>query len=229
MPSVKIPLQLDWSAIDTVMLDMDGTLLDRHFDDFFWEQHLPAVYAERNGLSLAGAKERLLASYKGQEGTLAWTDLDYWSAELGLDIPSLKIEIEHLIQVHPHVVDFLEYCRREGKRIWLVTNAHSKTLAIKMAKTALRDHFDRIVCAEEVGLAKEDPLFWHRLAALLPYERERTLLADDTEKVLLSAREYGIGYLLQVAKPSSQTPVAYSLSFPAIDNFLELLPSGEIK
>ena len=28
---------MNWPTIKTVLLDMDGTLLDKHFDDYFWE------------------------------------------------------------------------------------------------------------------------------------------------------------------------------------------------
>ena len=34
---------LNWDGIDDVLLDMDGTLLDRHFDNFFFEEELPAA------------------------------------------------------------------------------------------------------------------------------------------------------------------------------------------
>ena len=219
----KTPL-LDWQAIDTVLLDMDGTLLDRHFDDYFWEHYVPEHYALEHDLSIEEARQELLARYKGREGTLAWTDLDFWSNELGLDIPALKMKINHLIGVHPHVIAFLKFCREAGKKIYLVTNAHSKTLAIKMEKTALAGYFDRIICAEEVGMAKEDPLFWQGLEAMLGYEKTRTLLADDTEKVLVSARIYGMGVLIFVARPSSRKPVVRSENFPSVVHFKELIP-----
>lgn len=223
---METPL-LDWQAIDTVLLDMDGTLLDRHFDDYFWEHYVPENYALAHDLSIDGARQELLARYKGREGTLAWTDLDFWSSELGLDIPALKMKINHLIGVHPHVIAFLKFCREAGKKIYLVTNAHSKTLAIKMEKTALAGYFDRIICAEEVGMAKEDPIFWQGLEAMLGYEKERTMLADDTAKVLASARLYGMGVLIFVARPSSRKPVVHSEDFPSVVDFKELIPRND--
>lgn len=223
MATNRIAPVFQWSDIDTVLLDMDGTLLDRHFDDYFWEHYVPEQYAAKNCLTLDAAKTALLAKYKGQEGTLAWTDLDYWSDRLGLDIPLLKMEVDHLIAVHPYVPDFLRFCRAINKRVHLVTNAHSKTLDIKMNKTALAGHFDRIICAEEVGLAKEVPEFWQRLEKLLGFQKERTLLADDTERVLVSAEQYGMGTLVYVARPSSRSPVAYSARFPSIVYFKELI------
>lgn len=215
---------LDWAALDTVLLDMDGTLLDKHFDDYFWEQYVPEHYSLVHDLTVAEAREELLRRYQRVENTLDWTDLDYWSAELGLDIPELKIRINHLIDVHPYVVDFLTFCRQAGKQVHLVTNAHSKTLAIKLERARIGPLFHRIVCAEEVGFAKEDLRFWQRLERLLGYDRTRTLLADDTEKVLRVADQAGIGALVFVARASSRKPPRFSRRYPSIEFFKELIP-----
>ncbi len=221
----KILPQLEWERIDTVLLDMDGTLLDKHFDDYFWEQYVPEHYSLLHDISVEEAKEELLNRYRQVENTLEWTDLEYWSHELGLDIPELKIRVNHLIGVHPYVIEFLEYCLGARKKLYLVTNAHFRTLSIKLDKTAIGPWFDRIVCAAEVGLAKEeDPAFWARLEEMLGFDRERTLLADDTEKVLRSAEIYGMGWLVFVARPSSRKPVRYSARYPSIEYFKELIP-----
>ncbi|HFQ88436.1 MAG TPA: haloacid dehalogenase [Desulfobulbus sp.] len=213
-----------WADIDTVLLDMDGTLLDKHFDDYFWEQYVPEHYSLVHDIPVARAREELLARYRSVENTLDWTDLDYWSRELGLDIPELKLRINHLIGVHPHVVEFLEYCLRRRKRLYLVTNAHPRTLCIKLEKTSIGPWFDRIICASEVGLAKEVPAFWQRLQEMLGYDPGRTMLADDTEKVLDSARGSGMGLLVFVARPSSRQQPRYSARYPSIDYFKELVP-----
>jgi len=216
-------LETFWAQIDLVMLDMDGTLLDRYFDDYFWEHFVPEVYGRNNQLTSDEARKKLLNKYRACEGTLDWTDLDFWSDELGLDIPSLKMQVEHLIAIHPYVLVFLEYCRGLGKKIWLVTNAHRKTLGIKMAKTAIQNRFDRLICAAEVGVAKEDSCFWERLQKLHNYNPARTLLVDDTEKVLVSAAAGGIKNLICVAKPSSRVVAAPSQRFDSIVHFNELI------
>lgn len=220
----KIPPELYWPALDTVLLDMDGTLLDKHFDDYFWEQYVPEHYSLAHDLTVAEAKEELLRRYQQVENTLDWTDLDYWSAQLGLDIPELKIRINHLIDVHPFVTDFLRFCRESGKQVHLVTNAHPKTLAIKLDRTEIGPLFDRIICADEVGLAKEDERFWYRLEQMLSFDRTRTLLADDTEKVLRAAEVYGMGVLIYVARSSSRKPPRFSRRYPSIEYFSELIP-----
>lgn len=222
-PPRKILPRIEWRAIDTVLLDMDGTLLDRHFDDYFWLRFVPENYALTFGGSIEAAQKKLHAMFRAMEGTLDWTDLDFWSSELGLDIPALKVQIDALIQVHPYVIEFLDFCRTSGKRVHLVTNAHRKTLAIKMSKTALGGHFDQIVCAGEVGMAKEESRFWPKLNDILPYEPHRSLLADDTEAVLRSASEYGIRYLIHVARPSSRAEIRYSATYPSVVFFNELM------
>ena len=214
---------IPWSEVDTVLLDMDGTLLDKHFDDYFWEHFVPEIYARENGIEEREARKKLLDTYRAKEGTLDWTDLDYWSEQLGLDIPALKLKIDHLIQVHPYVIEFLEFLQKSQRGVYLVTNAHGKTLAIKMAKTALSGYFTGIVCAEEIGMPKEDPRFWAGLRQRIDFRRERTMLAEDSEKILLSARSYGIRHLIHVARPSSRGPIQVSSQFPSISFFNELI------
>lgn len=222
----KIRPEFSWNAIDTVMLDMDGTLLDKHFDDYFWEVYVPEHYSLIHDLSVEEAAQQLLARYRRLESSLQWSDIEHWSRELNLDIPDLKLRIHPLIAVHPHVPEFLSFCRAKGKKLHLVTNAHPRTLAIKLGKTDIGPWFDRMICADEIGFAKEEPQFWNRLQALLGFDPQRSLFADDTEKVLRAADDYGIGCLIHVARSSSRRPVRYSDSYPSIDSFNELLAEG---
>jgi FMN phosphatase YigB (HAD superfamily) len=145
-----------WSDIDHALLDLDGTLLDKHFDDYFWEELLPKSYASENDLSLSEAKARLYDAYKSEEGNLNWTDIDFWSRKLGIDVHSLKEGLTHMIRLHADVEPFLEALREKKKKIFVVTNAHPKTVALKLPRTVLSDYLDGILCADEVGLAKEN-------------------------------------------------------------------------
>lgn len=220
----KIFPQFSWNDIDTVLLDMDGTLLDKHFDDYFWEQYVPEHYSLLHDMPVEQARKELLSRYQAVEDTLDWADLNYWSHELGLDIPELKMRINHLIGVHPYVVEFLEFCLTQRKKLYLITNAHSGTLSLKLEQTSIGPWFDRVVCAEEVGLAKEQKKFWQRLERMLGFDKKRTLLADDTEKVLIAAEAYGLQHLIYVARPSSRKQVRYSSTYSSIEYFKELIP-----
>jgi putative hydrolase of the HAD superfamily len=214
----------DWNLIDTVLLDMDGTLLDKHFDDHFWEKYVPSQYAIRYGVPVGDAEKKLMELYRVQEETLNWTDLDFWSEQLGLDIPALKKQVDHLISVHQHVLSFLHSVRSKGKKVYLVTNAHGKTLDLKMNKTALSGLFHEIVTSHEIGMPKEETRFWGKLRGRMPFDPERTLLAEDSEAVLASAATYGITYLVFIAKSSSARPSRVSKRFYSIETFAEIMP-----
>jgi putative hydrolase of the HAD superfamily len=213
-----------WNRVETLLLDLDGTLLDLHYDNHFWLDYVPQRFAAKTGLALADAKTELLSRYKQAEGTLNWYCVDYWSEQLGLDIPQLKEEVDHLIAVHPHVLEFLEAVKRVGKRIVLVTNAHGKTLTIKFKRTALNAHFDSVVCSHDFGLPKEHLGFWAKMQRLEPFAPEQALLIDDSLPVLRSARNFGIAQLLAVYRPDSKQPEKDVGEFQAIRSFREIMP-----
>ena len=214
----------DWNHIDTVLLDMDGTLLDLHFDNHFWLRHVPDAIARREGISPDVALEALRERYRRVQGSLQWYCVDHWSAELGLPISELKEEVSHFIRVHPFAFDFLSAARQAGKRLFLVTNAHVASLALKLRRTSLGGYLDDIIVSHDLGLPKEAPGFWLRLHSRVPFDPARTLLVDDSLPVLRAAKAYGIRYLLAVSEPDSHQAPRPTDEFTAIRNFSEILP-----
>jgi HAD superfamily hydrolase (TIGR01509 family) len=215
---------INWKVIKTVLLDMDGTLLDLHFDNHFWLEHMPRRYADVKGITLDEARADLLPRYKAVEGTMDWYCVDYWSEQLGMDVAALKEEVDHLIAVHPYVIDFLNEVRASGRRAVLVTNAHMKSLKLKMERTQLAGHLDAVICAHDFGRPKEDPDFWEQLQKVEPFEFASTLLVDDSLPVLRSARNAGIAQLLCVHKPDTKAPEKDVGDFEAIRLFTDILP-----
>ena len=218
---IKIALASD--AITHVLLDMDGTLLDKYFDDYFWEHLVPEKYADKHGMSFGSAKEELLQIYKLHEETLNWTDVEFWSKELGLDIMALKEQIRHLIEVHPHVEDFLTLMKRRGKKVFIATNAHDRVLALKLRKTEIGRHLTGTVTSAEMGYPKEHQEFWHRVQEKLGFASEAALFVDDTLGVLRAAKRYGIKYLVYKARGNSKVPPGKSDEFATVTDFNELL------
>tara|TARA_R110001592_G_scaffold295594_2_gene565678 strand:+ start:25295 stop:25963 length:669 start_codon:yes stop_codon:yes gene_type:complete len=215
---------IEWDAIDTVLLDMDGTLLDLHFDNHFWLDHLPKLYAAKHQISETESAAFLQAIFHSGEGTLQWYCLDHWSEQLEMDIPALKQEIQHMIRVRPFAIEFLTQLHASHRDVVMVTNAHRKTLELKMANIDITGWFDRVVVSHDLKAPKEDQAFWHKLQALHPFNPARTLLIDDTERVLDSAQEYGIAHLLTLLQPDSQSEKRLSTRFPGIHHFDEIMP-----
>ncbi len=215
------PVPLD--EIKYVLLDMDGTLLDKYFDDYFWERLLPEKYAEKKNIAFGRAREELLSLYKTHEGTLNWTDIDFWSREVELDIPALKEQMRHLIEIHPHVEEFLRMLKRRRKKVFLVTNAHGKVLDIKLKKTRIGRYFDDAVTSFEMGYPKEMPEFWEKVRKRLGFDKEKSLFIDDTKAVLQTAKRFGIKYIVYKAYASSRAERGTSREFPSIEDFRELM------
>ena len=214
---------IDWKKIDTVLLDMDGTLLDLNFDNHFWKEFVPLKYAEQKGISTALAKQQLEPQFKSMEGKLEWYCLDYWSEVLQLDIAGLKAEISGLISVLPHVTEFLVKLQKSKQKVLLVTNAHRNSLGLKMEKTCLQPFFDGIISSHDLGFPKENTDFWRLLQQQQPFDKQTTLLIDDSLAVLNSARLFGIAHLISVSKPDSKQPKKDVTDYPAIEDFRELM------
>ncbi|MBW1917942.1 MAG: GMP/IMP nucleotidase [Deltaproteobacteria bacterium] len=216
-------MAFSWQEVEWVLLDMDGTLLDKHFDDYFWEILVPEEYGRRRGLDPEAARREVYARYQREEGTLNWTDIDFWSRELNLDIPALKEGIRHLIEVHPDSEAFLQFLRSQGKKIALVTNAHYKTLDLKMSQVGLLGYFDRVISSFDLGMPKEEVHFWRVLADQLGLDPKRAVLIDDNQEVLQAAQRFGLKYLFFKAKPSSRAEAGVSQRFAMVLRFRELM------
>jgi len=215
--------ELPWSEIDTVLLDMDGTLLDLHFDNHFWLEHLPQRYAEHHGISRATADRQLQPLFAEHAGTLNWYCLDFWSRELKLSVRELKYEVAELIALRPDAEAFLAALRSSGKRVLLITNAHRDSLSLKLERIELAAYFERLISSHDYGFAKENPLFWSALQQDLAFDPARSLFIDDSLPVLRSADRFGVAHLLAVRQPDSRQGPKDTEEFTALDGYLALI------
>ena len=215
---------IDWKNINTVLLDMDGTLLDLHFDSHFWLEHLPHRYAELHKLEKSSVQTNLIAQIMAEKGRLNWYSLDYWSERLGVDILALKREIQHLIGFRVDALDFLQWLKVAHPRVVLATNADRKSLALKLPLTGLEEYVDFIFSSSDIGIPKEDQGYWHALMEVDPFDPTTTLLIDDNESVPASAQAFGIAQLITISQPDSHSPLRQMTEFPAVTRFAELQP-----
>lgn len=218
---------IDWNAIDTVLLDMDGTLLDLHFDNYFWQHYLPARYAEHHDIDPDTALRDLYQRFEEKRSSIEWYCTDYWSEQLTMDIASLKREVRHLIAIRPQAEEFLDHLGKCAAERILVTNAHRHSLNLKMEVTGINTRLDAMISSHDYGAPKEHQSFWHCLQQQTNFDPKRTLFIDDTETMLHAARIYGVQHLLCISQPDSTAAPRTGLEFPAINEFGDLLPQNQ--
>ena len=213
----------DWTRIDHVLLDLDGTLLDLDFDNHFWQSLVPQQWGAARGIDAVAARAMLQPRFAACEGTLPWYSTEHWSRELGLEIAALKRQDADRIRWLPGAQQFLAAARARGKRLVLLTNAHPQALAIKHERTGVLDHFDASHSSHEFGFPKEDARFWRALAAAWPHAAQRCLFADDSAAVLRAAQQAGIGLVRAIRRPdTARQPHAHE-EFMAVDALIDLL------
>lgn len=219
MPAARV----DLDSIDTVLFDLDGTLLDLAYDNYLWLERIPRDWASQNGVARDAALRSLAPRFSAVEGTLDWYDIDYWSRELGVDIAAVHREEAARIAWLPGARELLVALRGLGKRLVLLTNSHPVTLAIKDAATSVRSHFDAAWSSQAFGAPKEDPRFWPGVRAVEPFDPARSLFVDDSLPVLRAARAAGIAHIVAVRRPDSSRERREHGEFQAVDGVGELL------
>ena len=211
------------SDCDTLMLDMDGTLLDLAYDNYMWMEHIPAEYARVNEMEEDEARTMLATRFKKLEGQLQWYCLDHWSDVLELDVKELHRRENERIGYLPGAQEFLESALNHDVRLLLATNSHVDTLEIKAEVTDITQYFHAIYTSHEVGHAKEDQSYWHAVQEAEGFDAGRTLFIDDNPAVLASAAAYGIANLLHISRPDTRHPPREDHGFPMIEGVASLI------
>jgi len=218
---------IDFDNIETIMLDMDGTLLDLHFDNEFWLNYLPQKYATKKGISTLESKRILQTKMKSKEGSLDWYSTDFWSSYLDLDVLKLKEELKHLISERPSARDFIKFLRGLDKKLYIVTNAHPDVINLKLKYVRLDAQIDKIFSSHEFSYPKESMKFWINFETHVAFCKWDTLFIDDSLPVLRAARDFGIKNTLHINKPDSNKPKNYTKEFTSISNFSELMSNND--
>ncbi len=213
----------DWNQVDTVLVDLDGTLLDLGFDDRFWRRRIPRAFAARHGLHPDRAWEHMLGLFEATRGTLDWYCIDYWSRALDLDIAALKRAARHEVAWLPRAREFLAAVRASGRRLVLVTNAHPEALGIKDSRTGVTRLLDRAISSHEFLAPKEHAAFWQSLVVCEAADPARMLFLDDSVDVLDAARRFGIGQVIGIREPVAGGPPRALDGFPSVAGVRDLI------
>ena len=208
---------------ETLMLDMDGTLLDLAYDNYVWKDLVPRHYAIQNDMTFTAAREHLLGKYAAVLGELKWYCLDHWGELLGVDVVQLHRDADDRIDYLPGAREFLKAVKQKDMRVLLVTNSHPETLELKDAATGLGAYFDGIFTSHNYGHAKESQAFWHALQDDVGFDIDTTMFVDDSQPVLRSAAEYGLEMLVTVTRPDSTRPINEESEFRGVETVEDLL------
>jgi HAD superfamily hydrolase (TIGR01509 family) len=212
----------DWSAIDTVLLDLDGTLLDQAYDNHIWRDLIPQRYAVKRGLELGEAYAEIERLFEGRSGTLDWYDIEYWNRTLGVDVGDLHREVRTHVAWLPGARDFLARMRAMGKRLVLLTNSHPIALEVKHEQTGVLDHLDAAASSQEFGAPKEDPRFWAAARARFGFDPARSLFADDNSRMLEAARLAGVRWVYGIRHWDTKGSRRVHVDHPAVDSVADL-------
>ncbi len=222
------PPRPDWPAIDTVCLDLDGTLLDQAYDNHIWRDLVPHRYALAKGMDLHAAYAEISRRFEERSGTLDWYCIEYWTRVLGVDIGALHREVRSHVDWLPGARDFLARMRESGKRLLLLTNSHPIALAVKHEQTGVLDFMDGAVSSHEFGAPKEDPRFWRAAIERFGFDPTRSLFADDNSRMLEAASRAGIRWVYGIRHWDTKGSHREHPDHAAVDGLWELVPGTEI-
>lgn len=214
-------------AVEAVLFDLDGTLLDTIAD-------------------LCEAANRMLADLSRPQRTL-----DEIRSFVGKGIPNLvrrcltedqhaaEREIEDAIavfkrhyaevngsrtRVFPGVLEALERLRARGLRLAVVTNkAQDFTLPL-LDRSGLSHYFDAVVSGDTLTVKKPDPAVLIHACELLGVAAGRSLMIGDSANDALAARAAGIPVLLVTYGYSEGLPVDSIECDGLLSTALEALP-----
>ena len=218
-------LNVDWGEIDTVILDMDGTLLDLHYDNKVWNEIVPRAYADAQQIAYEDAQQHLLTHMRAIYGTIEFYNIEYWNDYTGLDLVGLHRVAKHLVRLRPAAREFLLWLRESARHVVIATNAHPYSLMVKAEVIDLAAMVDVVISSHHIGAPKENQRFWHGLRDNVSFDPARSLFVDDNEPVLRAAEAYGIAHNLTISTPDSHRPARPDLRYACFDSFREIMPA----
>ncbi len=216
----------DWDQIDTVLLDMDGTLIDKHREDEFWKEVVPGAYAKKNKITLEEAKEYTVKKFRAIKGSYDWSNIDYWSRELGMSLWPLRKQSVSKMKLHPHTLRFLKFLKKHNKKIYLITASMHRDINMKIRQTKMKPYFDGIYSQFDIRKAKKDPDFWRKLQKLIGFDPKRTLLGEDMEMMAKAAQKAGIKWIVYKSLYNSKKPAVIPKGLFCVHHFDEVI-SGQ--
>jgi len=170
-----------------VSLDLDGTIVNRDYVDYFWLELVPTLYAERHGLSLEEAKKEVQRQYDeiGPKD-LRWYNPQYWFQRFGLDSGMLSWALEEagrFVKPYRDALEFVEAAQGKAQLV-LSTSASREFIGIVFARVPeLAPVFTHVFSStSDFSLPGKPPEFYKAVLKQLEAEPSELVHAGDDEE-----------------------------------------------
>jgi putative hydrolase of the HAD superfamily len=169
--------------IRIVCFDLGGTIFRREVDNQIWNEFLPLLYAQENGMDLRSAKRFVYAEYyaaKYIEGVKDWTNIDMWFARLNIrGSGKLRAYLQGEPLLFEDVLSVLEVLSQDYKIVGLTTG-DARIAELKLRAAGVRSYFYRIVSAErDLQVQRRDAQFYALLLKHLSVSAENVVHVGD--------------------------------------------------
>lgn len=166
--------------IKVLSFDVDGTLVDGRFADRFWNDGVPRLYAEKEGMSFEKAREYLQDRYDEiGDCDLRWYLPEYWYSELGIGGNPRDLIKEYTDQVHifPEVPDVLE---RLSERYMLIASSNAPRIFLEESIKDLCGYFEHTFSSTtDFAMVKKSQAFYSTVFDILGIGPEEMVHVGD--------------------------------------------------
>jgi len=142
-----------------ISFDAEGTLVSPGFSQAIWHEVMPLLYAEKNGVELASAKEIVAREYdKVGDQRLEWYDIEYWFRyfQLGSTEPAIQ-HCQAKVSYYPEVMEVLSSL--EGRYKLIVASGTPLEL-LEPQLEGIKDYFARIFSSVSLCKQLKTPEFY---------------------------------------------------------------------
>ena len=201
-----------------IVFDFDGLILDTETTDYEAWQAMYRAYRVELPLSvwlptIGDATQDFSIDQRLAELTGKPVD----RIELRKRQKALHIEMLENALPMPGVENYIQTAERLGIRIGIASGSKRSWVISRLEQIGLADHFDTIVCRDDVGVAKPDPAAYLTAISNLGVSADQALALEDSLPGVKAAKNAG---LFCVAVPG---PMTKNLSFHEADIRIESL------
>ena len=129
---------------------------------------------------------------------------------LGIDpvaMNDLYLELMPLqVKLFPDVIETLDYLKKKGYQMHIITNGFSEVQRKKIASSGLGPYFTRIFISEEVKYPKPDKrIFQHALKNCNAKKSRSIMIGDSWESDIIGAMNTGISQVVSITNANLKT------------------------